>query len=214
MGSSSRCTAWLVCLLAASSCATPPHPVPPPPTPPVVEPAPPARPSPPAWQPSIDPADVAELARLDACSEQHVERFNESENPEDLFAALECFEGAGHSAKAIRVIRHAIREFPERAETEDVDYRQRQHYRVIAHELLGAETLVGRVCGASAFDPPPQASARALASIAQCLEEAAMLGAALRYWRLVVEHPDGFDDGHIEALAVKVRAVEDRLLDL
>ena len=203
---------WIGGVLVVCACAAPPRPMPrsPPPPPPVVEPAPPV---PAAWQPSIDPAEVAKLARLDECSERHIERFRESESPEDLLAALECFEGAGRAAQAIQVIRHATREFPERVESEDFDYRQRLHYRVIAHELLGADTLVGRVCGASAFDPPPKAEAEAISSIATCLEEAAMLGAALRYWRLVVERPDGSDYRHIETLEEKVRRVEERILE-
>ena len=207
---------WIGGSLLACACAVPSPPPapprPPPEPPPAAEPAPP---DPPPWQPRVDPRDQAELDRLEECSAHHVARFQDSEPPEprELLAALGCFEEAGRSAHAIQVIRHLRREFPELEDGEDLAFRERQHYRVLADERLGADTLVGRACGASVFDPPLHASVEALRSVAECLEEAAMVGAALRYWRLALER-GGSDEGHVERLETTLRRVEQKILEL
>jgi len=168
----------------------------------------------------VDSRAITELETLDECSGRNVASYNElgeeGEGAADLLvAALGCFEEAGRSAQSIKLLRHLLERFPERAESEDARYRLREHYRTLAHERRGADTLMGRACGATVFDPPPAATAEALIEVAACVEQEAMFAMSLRYRKLAAERgPEPDNAANIERLEQRVVELEAAILEL
>lgn len=116
--------------------------------------------------------------------------------------------------ETIRILKHLRELYPERAEIEDFAYRMRIAYRTMGRPLLGSETLVGRACGATTFDPPPEARPSALMPVAECLEQAGLVGAALRYRTMASERgAEELNAESIERLERLMTLIEDKMLE-